>query len=82
MIKLKKRKKKIDFYTLVNLIQYYDFYRCKVNNIYGCIYKCDNISQYAVKKLSKYNNIRFFNGYSQYAPEIKLKAIFVGDKCF
>lgn len=75
-------KGKIDFYDLVDLVEYYDYYRAKVNGISGYIYKADKISDEAKAKLESYSNVLLLKGNCEYAPEIKFNAVFVGDKAF
>ena len=79
------RKRKIKFSTLVDLIDYYDFYRfapSNTNGIEGMLYKTDKLTPEARKELESYNNVRIYQGNTEFAPEIKFYGVFVGDKCF
>lgn len=76
------RKRKIKFSTLVDLIDYYDFYRFDTNGIKGMLYKTDKLTPEARKELESYNNVRIYQGNTEFAPEIKFYGVFVGDKCF
>jgi len=71
---------KIKFSQIIKLIDYYDFKRekrllkGKQRTGYYYYYSKANIPE-----LQKYDNVLFFKAYSEYAPEIIKKVIFVFD---
>lgn len=74
------RKRKVPFSTLMeNMTGYYKDCRGTAKGVKGTYYFCEKCNEEA---LSKFQNVVFVMHFSQYCPEIKDVAVFVGDKCF
>lgn len=73
-------KQKINFYTLVNLIDYYKTVRAKrsINGKerYGTYFYCSKADK---NELSKFDNVLFFKAHSEFAPEQIKQLVFVFD---
>ena len=71
---------KLTFDKLVDMVSYYKTCRgareYNGKKRYGTYYYCDKIDK---KELSQYDNVIFFTGHSEFAPEQKKEIIFVFD---
>lgn len=78
--------KKITIAEIAMLTDYYEFCRYKLNVngevVRGYLYKCDRLPREDREKLESYPNVMVLGVRSQYAPELRRNAVFVGDKKF
>lgn len=76
-------KKKMSFGDLLAIGDYYAFSQACVDGVRGTIYKmCKPLSDEQKEEISRWKNTKLFIAQSQYAPELKRTAVFIGDKCF
>ena len=71
---------KLTFDKLAGMVSYYRTCRSKRihngNKRYGTYYYCNNLNK---NDLSKYDNVIFLTGHSEFAPEQKKEIIFIFD---
>lgn len=74
---------KLYFCDLIDADINYDYFaRGKIGNVRGWVYHLCKGSVIPEEWFKTYKNIRSLIAYSRYAPDMRIKAIFIGDKCF
>lgn len=81
----KAKNKKLNYLEFTNIFQYscYKHIKTKINNIYYCgyVYRLFNPNLKDIQTTQQnFNNVVFYNGCLNYAPEIKTVWIFVANK--
>ena len=75
------RTKKMSLYDVAKL-GYYKFKKGKLNGVNGFFYWLENeLTKEQEKQIREFKNVEFFISRPEYAPEIKKRVLFVGDRC-
>lgn len=79
-----RRRRKAKFSDLFdNGIEVYDQYRMSIKGVDGMLYKLwKPLTKDQYLLLDEFWNVEFMEVRNEYAPELKSKAVFLGDKCF